>query len=86
MTRAEGVPRAAYRVKEFAKALGVSERLVWRQIERGRIRSYKVGRCRLIPASEMARFVGESQGEERESRPSIPISRKAREILNRMRG
>ena len=74
----------SYRPKGFAAAVGVSERLVWRWITSGYIRSHKVGRCRLIPASEAARIAGESAGEA--ARPSIPISPRASQFLKRMRG
>lgn len=74
---------AAYRPKGFAEALDVSERLVWRWIKRGQIRSLKVGRCRLIPASELARIVGEQPAQ---AVPSRPVSREAVRLLKAARG
>ena len=75
--------RAAYSVPEFAEAISVSERLVWRMLARGRIRSFKVGRLRRIPASELERLVGGSSGGvTRRTRPvSREIRRQATELL-----
>ncbi len=78
------VTPAAYKVKEFAKALDVSERTVWSLIKRGEISSLKVGRCRRIPASELTRLMGEN--EEGVPQPRIPISPRATRIVKQMRG
>jgi excisionase family DNA binding protein len=75
------VTRAAYRVQEFAEALGVSERTAARWVASGRVRSLKVGRCRRIPASELARIVGDERGV-----AAGPVDREAVRLLKRARG
>jgi excisionase family DNA binding protein len=52
------VDRVAYRVREAAKALGVSERTVRRMVATGELRARRRGRLVLIPARELERFVG----------------------------
>jgi len=54
-------PRAAYNVKEVARLLGVSERHARTEIKNGRIRSFRLGRRVLIPASALDQLL---RGEE----------------------
>jgi len=75
------VTRIAYRVREVAEALAVSERQVWRMIESGEIRSFKAGRCRRVPLSEIQRLTGDG-GECPRRRPAV--SRETRRILQRL--
>jgi hypothetical protein len=49
--------RAAYRIKEFAQIVGVSEKSVRRAIARGLIKVNRSFRIILIPATEVSRFV-----------------------------
>ena len=74
--------RIAYRVSEVAEALSVSERLVWRMIESGEIRSFKAGRCRRIPLSEVRRLTGEDA--QQPGRQRVPISRETRRLLQQL--
>ena len=75
--------RAAYSVPEFAEAIGVSAGLVWRMVRKRRIRSFKIGRLRRIPASELERLAeGSNEGVPRRTRPvSREISREATKLL-----
>ncbi len=70
-------PKAAYRPREFADALGVSERQVARWVASGEVRSVKRGRCRLIPAWELARVTGEHA----EGVACRPVSPRAARLL-----
>lgn len=51
--------RLAYRPSEAAQVLGLSLRTVHRRIADGSLRSLRRGGARLVPASELARFLGE---------------------------
>ncbi len=53
-------PRLAYRVKETAQMLGISEKSVRRLIARGLLRTSKALRHLLIPRSEIERFLKET--------------------------
>ncbi len=52
-----GPPKLAYRVKETAQILGISEKSVRRLIDRGLLRSSKALRHLLIPRHEIERFL-----------------------------
>jgi hypothetical protein len=52
------VPRQAYRVAEFADALGLSDQSVWRAIKAGKIRTFKLNAMVLIPVEELDRVKG----------------------------
>jgi excisionase family DNA binding protein len=53
----------AYPVPDAAVALGVSARHVWNCIARGEVRSIRLGRRVLIPATEIDRLLGGSTPE-----------------------
>lgn len=44
-------------VPAYAGHLGISPREVYRLIERGEVRAYRVGRALRIPASEVERYI-----------------------------
>lgn len=46
--------RVAYRPKEVAELLGVTERTVRAWIRKGEIGSYKIGKLWFVPADELA--------------------------------
>lgn len=48
--------RAALSVEEFAHSMGLSRAFVFQQIADGAIRSFKLGRRRLVPFSERERL------------------------------
>jgi len=50
--------RLTFTVPEVAKMLGVSDRLVYLEIERGHIRALSIGRRRVIPVVEVERLLG----------------------------
>ena len=54
--------RDAYRPAEAAERLGVSRMTIYNLINRGVIRSVKIGSARLIPASELHRILGDEVG------------------------
>ena len=58
--REECLPRVAYSIGEVAAMLGVSTKSVRRLIARGLIRASKALRHRLIPASEIHRFLDQT--------------------------
>lgn len=45
------------RVGAAADALGICERMLYKRLSRGEIRSVKIGRVRLIPVSELEAYV-----------------------------
>jgi len=49
--------RQAFRVREVAGSLGVSERTVWRWISRGRLRTVREVGVTLVPAVEVSRLL-----------------------------
>jgi len=51
--------RAAYRPGEFAALTGLTRQTVHALIAKGEVRSVKLGRSRLIPATELDRFFGD---------------------------
>lgn len=52
--------RRLYPLKEAAEQLGgITERMLWTLVMRGDIRSVKVGRRRMIPASALDQYVSE---------------------------
>ena len=52
------VERRAYRPAEVAEATGTTRAFVYLLIQRGELRTVKLGRCTLIPASELDRILG----------------------------
>lgn len=46
-----------YRVSTAARALDCSERMIWNLIEAGRLRTTKVGRMTIIPATDLRALV-----------------------------
>ena len=57
------VQRAAYGQSEVAARLGVTRQSVARAIESGDLRAVRLGRRVLIPAAELARFLGATDTE-----------------------
>jgi excisionase family DNA binding protein len=49
--------KALYRIPEAMALLSMSRTVVYEQIRRGRLRSVKQGRTRLIPAAAIAEYV-----------------------------
>lgn len=47
--------------RQAARSLGVSPQTLYNLLNAGRIRSVKVGRRRLIPVAELARFLQEAE-------------------------
>jgi len=54
-TEAE-IPRGSLTIEEFAISQGLGRTLTCKLLQQGVIRSYKIGRRRLIPVSETAAF------------------------------
>jgi excisionase family DNA binding protein len=54
------IERRTYTPDTFAQTLGVGRTTVYALIREGRIRSFKVGRRRLIHTEEMDRFLAEA--------------------------
>jgi excisionase family DNA binding protein len=52
-----GLPRLAYTMRETAEILGVSYMTIHRWLKRGLLRSSSALRHKLIPASEIERFL-----------------------------
>jgi excisionase family DNA binding protein len=56
-TPIEPLSPLAHSPEQAAQRLGISRRAVYERIASGEIRSYKDGRRRLIPETELQRFV-----------------------------
>jgi excisionase family DNA binding protein len=56
----EGSPRLAFTIQETANILGVSSKTVYRLIERVLLKSSKALRHKLIPRTEIERFLKET--------------------------
>jgi excisionase family DNA binding protein len=52
MTDAPG-PRLAYRIDEAAKLAGVSRETLYRLIAKGKLKTVKIGGCRVVSAKVM---------------------------------
>lgn len=58
MTSAPQAPvRLALSVRETAVATGLSERLIWKLIQRGELQSTRIGRRRLVPLDSIRRLL-----------------------------
>ncbi len=61
--------RAAYQVPEVAVLLGgVTERYVWRLISTGELKSFKVGRLRMVSREQIDQFIAGLEEDERKAR------------------
>jgi excisionase family DNA binding protein len=58
----DAVDRLAYSPTECAAALGLTRQTIHNLIARGELASCKIGRARRIPASELARLLGGTDG------------------------
>ena len=54
------LPRAAYSVDEFSEAIRLSKPTIYRMMADGNLRFVQFGKVRRIPASELARLLGQS--------------------------
>lgn len=54
-------PKAAFNVEEVMDSLGLSRQSVYNEINAGRLRSFKLGRRRLIPADAVPDWVRSMQ-------------------------
>ena len=55
------VPRLAYSLAEAEIATGLSQRSLYRAIERGELKRVKVGNRTIIPADDLAKLCGVSE-------------------------
>ena len=53
--------KQAYSVPELAEAIGVSETHIWNAIRRNEIKTFTLGRRRLISGSELKRLMEEAE-------------------------
>lgn len=51
------MPKRAHSIQEVADTLGINRVTVYRLLERGELKSIKVGRRRLILAEELERYL-----------------------------
>lgn len=58
--------RHAYSVKEVEDALGITHPTIYKEIEQGRLITFKVGRRRLISAKALQRWIEDREQEARE--------------------
>lgn len=57
---ADGIPRVALSVREFAAAFGVNQHTVYRMCTRGELAWTRVGSEKRIPKSELERLLAEA--------------------------
>ncbi|MGI8839897.1 MAG: helix-turn-helix transcriptional regulator [Caulobacteraceae bacterium] len=60
MTESQLSPPLALSVKAFCQATGVSRSLVYVLMQRGELKTVRVGNRRLVPYAEAQRLVGEA--------------------------
>lgn len=48
---------SAYTVKNLAKKIQLSESMLWKLIKNGQVKTVKIGRRTLVPASELTRML-----------------------------
>ena len=56
----EPPPALAYRINDFAKAVGIGRTTIYKLIAEGKVRPIKIGGRVLIPAPEIARLLREA--------------------------
>ena len=49
--------KLSYRPAEAARAIGVSRETIFKLLERGQLKGFRVGSARLISAAELSRFL-----------------------------
>ncbi|HSW43084.1 MAG TPA: excisionase family DNA-binding protein [Patescibacteria group bacterium] len=57
-----GAPERLLSVDEAARTLGIGRSMLYAEIAHGRLRSLRVGRRRLVPASAIATYVAAAAG------------------------
>ncbi|MBI5387809.1 MAG: helix-turn-helix domain-containing protein [Verrucomicrobia bacterium] len=57
------LPRLAYTMRETAEILGVSYITVWRLLQRGKLRASDAIRNKIIPRTEIERFLRDTTSE-----------------------
>jgi excisionase family DNA binding protein len=50
------LPRSAFSAQELAERWGMTRQFIYNQINLGRLKSFKAGRSRLIPLTEIERI------------------------------
>jgi excisionase family DNA binding protein len=61
-------PKRAYRVREAAEQLSISEREAWELIGSGELESIQISRMRVIPASAIDAYLGRKLEADRQAR------------------
>lgn len=56
-THRQPIARLAVSVPQAAASLGVSVRTAWALVASGQLRTIRVGRRRIVPLAELARFI-----------------------------
>lgn len=56
--RAPAPERLAYTTAEAAALLGITRKTIYKLMERGELRTTKIGSCRRVPADEVRRLAG----------------------------
>ncbi len=56
--------RLAYTPAEAAALLGITRKTIYKLMERGELRTTKIGSCRRVPADEVRRLAGLDGGAE----------------------
>jgi excisionase family DNA binding protein len=59
LARDAGTPERLLSIPAAAAALSIGRTAVYSEIQSGRLRSLKVGRRRLVPASALAAYIGQ---------------------------
>ena len=53
--------KVAYRISEAVKATGLSRSLIYKLIAERKLRSVRVGKCRLIPAAALTSLIDNAE-------------------------
>ena len=54
----------AYRIERAAERLGIGRTTAYAEVASGRLRSFRVGKRRLVPASALAEYIADRVAEE----------------------
>jgi hypothetical protein len=60
----------AFRAEDAFKKIGIGRTTGWAEIRSGRLRSFRVGKRRLVPATAISEFIADRLADELEEDPS----------------
>ena len=65
----DAVPQLGLRLREAARAIGISKRSLWGMAKSGQILHFRIGRALLFPVAELEKWIADRTSQAREVRP-----------------